>query len=105
MKKLMFGSFCLFVAELFQPSAFANDKALAAWWKFDEGKGKVAVDSISQIEDSIRGNFKYVKGVSGTALKFDGFTTNIVRKASEAPDLSDTFTIEARVALGAYPWN
>ncbi|MHC4912346.1 MAG: LamG domain-containing protein, partial [Planctomycetota bacterium] len=56
-------------------------------------------------EDKINGNFKYVRGVRGKAVKFDGFTSMVVRKASEAPRLDDSFTIEAWVALGAYPWN
>ncbi len=77
-------------------------EGLVAWWKFDEGS---AVDSVSGIKDQIRGNFEFVEGVSGKALKFDGFTTSVVRKADKAPKLGETFAIEAWIALGAYPWN
>ncbi|MHC4061997.1 MAG: LamG-like jellyroll fold domain-containing protein, partial [Planctomycetota bacterium] len=72
-----------------------------AWWKFDGD----SVDSITASKDRIRGNFKFVEGVSGKALKSDGLTTSVTRKADKAPKLGETFTIEAWVALGAYPWN
>jgi hypothetical protein len=47
---------------------------LVARWRFDEGKGKAAVDSVSGKEDAILRRFWYLPGVSGTAVKFDGFT-------------------------------
>jgi hypothetical protein len=90
----------------------ASDEGLVAWWKFDEGQGKKVVDSISGVEDEIRGNIKFAGGSSGGALRFDGFTTSVVRKAERAPKLGspftkggDAFTVEAWIALGAYPWN
>ena len=83
----------------------ASETGLVAWWKFDEGKGKIAIDRISQKEDAILRNFRYLPGVSGTGVKFDGFTTHIIRKAAEAPHLTDAFTIETWVAPQAYPWN
>ena len=86
-------------------TAFANDAGLVAWWKFDEGQGRVAVDSVSGKEDTIARTYCYLPGVSGTAVKFDGFTTHIVRKAAEAPHLCDAFTIEGWIAPQAYPYN
>jgi hypothetical protein len=62
-------------------------------------------DDAGDVEDKVKGNFKHVAGVSGKGLKFDGFTTSVVREADKAPKLKDAFTIEAWVALGAYPWN
>jgi hypothetical protein len=85
--------------------AVAADRGPVAWWKFDEGRGRVAVDGVSEKEDAIGHRFWYLPGVSGTAVKFDGFTTRIVRKAADAPRLTDDFTIEAWVAPQAYPWN
>jgi len=61
-------------------------------------------DDISQTADMIRGNFKYVRGSSGTALRFDGFTSAIVRKAGLAPNPGNNFTLEAWIAIQAYPW-
>jgi hypothetical protein len=85
--------------------AVASEEGLVARWRFDEGKGKAAVDSVSGKEDAILRRFWYLPGVSGTAVKFDGFTARIVRKASDAPHLTDAFTIEAWVVPQAYPWN
>ncbi|MHC4572634.1 MAG: LamG domain-containing protein [Planctomycetota bacterium] len=77
----------------------------AAWWKFDEGKGRAALDSSSGKKDTIKGNFKYISGVSGSAIKSDGFTTRVIRSAADAPRLADEFTVEAWVVPQAYPWN
>jgi beta-fructofuranosidase len=85
--------------------AVAADGGLVAWWRFDEGEGKAAIDSVSGKEDAIERNFRHLPGVSGTAVKFDGFTTRVVRKAGDAPHLKDGFTIEAWVVPQAYPWN
>jgi len=85
--------------------AFAADDGLVAWWRFDEEKGKAALDSVSQNRDAISGNFKYVQGAAGNAIKFDGYTTYVARKAEDAPRLVDAFTIEAWIAPQTYPWN
>ena len=98
---------CFFVATitLSSTSAFPVNYKPAAHWKFDEGKGKRAIDSVTEQRDKINGNFWYVPGVSGTAVKFDGSTTHVVRDADAAPHLEDALTIEAWIALQAYPWN
>jgi hypothetical protein len=83
----------------------AGDEGLAAWWRFDEGEGKAAVDNVTGKQDAIERNFWRFPGVSGRAVKFDGFTTRIVRQAGDAPRLEDGFTIEAWVVPQAYPWN
>jgi hypothetical protein len=103
-KIIIFGGVTLILA-MCSVRCFGGEKGPAAWWGFDEGKKDAVIDSVSGTQDRIDGNFKYVRGVRGKAVKFDGFTSRIVRKASEAPRLDDSFTIEAWVALGAYPWN
>ena len=85
--------------------AFATNKGPVAWWRFDEGKGDIASDAVSHKKDVIQGTFWYFSGVSGTGIKFDGFTTHIIRKAADAPPLKDAFTIEAWVAPQAFPFN
>ena len=45
------------------------------------------------------------KGVSGTALAFDGYFSKIELPKAKAPSITDELTVEAWVALGAYPWN
>jgi hypothetical protein len=76
-----------------------------AWWSFDQVQDGRASDRVSRVEDTIGGNFTPTAGVVGNALLFDGFTTEIVRPAASVPRLQDNFTLEAWVALGAYPWN
>jgi hypothetical protein len=80
-------------------------------WLFDEG---VAGHQFSTVydtsnywiqeyqtnffQDTFKGNFEYVEGVSGAAVKFDGFTTRIIRTYIKVPDLSDGFSLEGWVA-------
>jgi len=82
----------------------AHDKGLLAWWKFEKGQDRVAVDNTSGIKDDILGFFKYVQGTSGDALRFDGYSTVVRRKAKNAPKLGKSCSIEAWVAFQAYPW-
>lgn len=97
--------FIVSIITLSSTSSFAANNEPVAQWKFDEGKGQRAIDSATGQRDRILGNFRYLPGVSQTAVKFDGFTTHIVRDAEDAPRLKDTLTIEAWVAPQAYPWN
>jgi hypothetical protein len=60
---------------------------------------------VSQIRDQLEGNYRLVDGVAGKAIVFDGYTTVLRRASASAPALADAFTIEAWVAVGAYPWN
>jgi len=76
-----------------------------AWWRFDGGAHGPAWDSAARIEDPIEGNHRLLAGVSGRALRLDGFTTVITRPAARAPRLAGRFTIEAWIALAAYPWD
>jgi hypothetical protein len=94
-----------FTAASFSASPRGDEKGIVAWWTFDETEDKLVKDIAKGIQDKINGNFRYVQGSTGKAIKFDGFTTSVTRKASEAPQLSDGFTIEAWVAVAAYPWN
>ena len=46
------------------------------------------------------------KGVSGTALEFDGYNTVVTFPTKKAPVVSGgSITLEGWFALGAYPWN
>ncbi|MHC4619780.1 MAG: LamG domain-containing protein, partial [Planctomycetota bacterium] len=85
--------------------SFAADEGPAAWWKFDDGTAAAALDSITGTSDAITGFSKYVDGVAGRALMFDGYTTCVTRSADKAPQLTDAFTIEAWVAMQTLPWN
>ena len=73
---------------------------------FDEGLdpgGDVARDAMSGAVASVHGNKSlWKRGVSGTALGFDGYASKVVLPHDEAPMLDDALTVEAWVAPGAY---
>ncbi len=86
-------SITMCVCALALTTAWAEEQGPVAWWDFDAGK------------DPVQGHYRYMPGVSGKALKFDGFTTVLIRKAAQAPRISGAISVEAWVALAAYPWN
>jgi len=86
-------------------AVFAQDPGLVARWTFDEGAGPTVLDNAGGLKDAIAGHFKFVPGVAGSGLKFDGYTTRVIRKGNQAPRLGDSFTMEAWIAMAALPWN
>mgnify|MGYP006268713615 CR=1 FL=1 len=74
-----------FLICLFASLASAAEKPFLASWTFDQGTNS----------DKTLGYFKFVPGVVGTGLRFDGQTTSVVRAAANAPRLGGAFTIEA----------
>jgi concanavalin A-like lectin/glucanase superfamily protein len=95
----------LAVAIIGAPSLVGQTQGPAAWWKFDDSLNGALRDEASQTTDTVSGNYSLVPGVTGKALKLDGYTTVVTRKADAAPTFVDAFTIEAWIALAAYPWN
>ena len=83
---------------------FAQEQGPAAKWAFDEGSGTVTRESVSGSQDKIEGFYKFVPGVSGTALRLDGYTTSVTAPGTSL-QLGDSFSVSAWVALNAYPWN
>src|SRR6185437_873235 len=61
--------------------------------------------SIHQEQDPIVNRFRWVPGVSGTGLEFDGFSTVVTSDVSHTPHLGGSFTIEAWIAIHEYPVN
>ncbi len=77
-----------------------------AWWKFDEGMGDMAKESVKgQKRDIAGGKSLWRQGVSGTALQFDGYKTKIELPAKHAPKIKSAITLEGWAVLGSYPWN
>jgi hypothetical protein len=77
-----------------------------AWWKFDEAKGDQTIENVGNTKSEIVGNKSlWRKGVSGTALQFDGYFSKIVLPAAKTPKLTGTVTLEGWVVIGAYPWS
>ena len=76
------------------------------WAQADQGPEAVAKWSFEKPHSlEIQGNYQYVNGVYGDALKFDGFTTSLMLEPEDAPETGSEFSVEAWIALGAYPWN
>ena len=93
------------IAVLFLGSALsAQEKAVASWSFEAVREGKIR-DMIGGIDDAVTGHFRLVPGAEGQAIVMDGYTTCIVRGAAQVPKLGTDFSLEAWIALGAYPWN
>ena len=87
------------------PAKAQSTAGLAAQWAFDDHRGNTVHDSVSGRDSSILNNYKWVKGISGDGLKFDGFTTVIELAAKDAPKVGPGFTVESWIAMQSYPWN
>ncbi|MDX1699920.1 MAG: LamG domain-containing protein, partial [Melioribacteraceae bacterium] len=82
------------------------------WLKFDEGMSErsferrnITVEAVNNIDFNIEGNLAlWKKGISGSALAFDGYYSKVNIKSESIKNIQDSFTIEAWIALGAYPW-
>ena len=84
--------------------ARASETGPLAHWSFDD-PGASAREDVTGTNDAILGFHDEVPGVSKLALRFDGYTTHIVRSGAKAPDPSQGLTVETWVVLDAYPWN
>lgn len=74
-------------------------------WHFDETHGDRAVEQEQQAGGKIFGVYLRVPGVSGGALRLDGETSGVWIPGSGVRSAGAEFTVEAWVAIDAYPWN
>jgi hypothetical protein len=73
-------------------------------WTFD-GDGDIgAVQQAGERLDSLLGAVVSVPGVRGNGLKFDGFTSRLVRAAKDLPAFGPALTVEAWIAPQEYSW-
>jgi beta-fructofuranosidase len=88
-----------------------NSKGLVAYWAFDEQKGKVAFDEANKTSDSIHYIFNTIKpyndpvrrkGISNSALVFDGFSNWIVRNGSDFHTPVNAISVSVWVAPRAF---
>jgi len=81
----------------------------AAWLKFDDGlrpSRDWTRETVTGTACPVAGNTTlWKKGVSGTALAFDGYFSKVTLPKDKAPAVRDELTLEAWVVLGANPWN
>jgi hypothetical protein len=75
-------------------AALASDRIPVASWSFDGDGGT----------DEIRGFHKFVDGIAGVGLRFDGQTTTVIRSAARTPRIGGAFSVEAWVAIQTCPW-
>lgn len=75
---------------------WAQEADLIAYWKFDEGTGKVVRDSIGGHDGTFVGEPRWVNGKFGKALEFDGKASYVV--VPDAPDLA----IEADITFAVW---
>jgi len=84
----------------------ASVKKPVAWFKFDEALGDTTVDNLGSGKSVITGDKTvWKKGMSGTALQFDGYKTTVKIPAANAPKPVEEITLEGWIAIGAYPWS
>jgi hypothetical protein len=103
----------------------AEENGLIGWWKFDNirierkpvkmVRGETFIpkevfgyvkNSINGVESDLYGKFfKQVKGISEGAVLLDGNTAFIEVAPKDVPRVSGDFSVEAWIALGAYPDN
>ena len=83
----------------------AQTDDLVLYWDFDRVADRKVSESVSGTQDALNSVPRLTQGVKGQAIVMDGYTTCVVRKADQVPILDRAFTIEAWIALGAYPWN
>ena len=96
----------LFLALLSLPlTCFAQAPKPAYHWTFDQVTDHKLLESVSGVQDTIEGKFHEVAGVTGKAIRLDGFTCVIRHPADPSLQGQTKLTVEAWVALGAYPWN
>jgi len=84
---------------------WAQGTAPVLHWSFDRVADANVPESVTGSADVLTGKFRLIDGVRGKAIVMDGYTTCIHRKAQRVPNLERGLTIEAWIALGAYPWN
>ena len=83
----------------------ANAAKPVLWWSFDSQDKAAVRDVAGGVDDAIEGNFTYMPGPCGQAIKPDGYTTCIQRRSRRSFKLDQALTVSAWVAPAAYPWN
>jgi hypothetical protein len=87
--------------------AYATTNGLVGYWKLDEGSGTVAHDSSGNGNNGVLTTYEdttlpqWVKGINGTALKFDGVGDFVQVPDSPSLDFSGNVTVMAWVYLPA----
>jgi len=102
-RRLAFAVVCALVLGGFNlGSAYAGDPSLVGWWKFDEGSGTTALDSSgSGNHGTLVGNPRWVPGMIGSALEFDGTEDAVEIPNSDSLSITEAITIAAWTYMAA----
>ncbi|MBT5427992.1 MAG: LamG domain-containing protein, partial [Bacteroidetes bacterium] len=91
-------------ADIFEPENL-NPEAILSY-TFDEGLGGEVNESYSKYRSSVTGRKTLWRtGVSGTCLQFDGYYTEVRMPVDKALPINDEISLQAFIAIGAYPWS
>ena len=96
-KTIFVWSLCAFLSIVSLSLANVAEDGLVAYWPFDEGKGKEAIDVTDNGHDGeFNDDPKWVEGKFGTALEFDGEDDHVIVADDPA------FAIEENITLMAW---
>lgn len=80
-----------------------NTGRLVAWWKFDDGSGRIATDSSGNGHDGkLVGDTNWVNGVAGGALAFDGDGDYVDVGKDPDFDITRQITIAAWIKVNSF---
>ena len=74
-------------------------------WDFETLQPESTLDKAGGISDTISGSYTRVKGVSGDAVRLDGYTFCLSRTGKRVPSIGASFSVDAWLAQAAYPWS
>jgi hypothetical protein len=74
-------------------------------WHFDETSGDTAAEQMHHADGKLFGVYSHMNGITGSALRLDGESSGARVPSAAVPALSSGFTVEAWIAIDAYPWN
>jgi len=86
-------------------TGICGDQGLVCSWGFEKADGHYVVDTVVGVKDKLLGQYRYVPGVKGDSVVFDGCTSYVVRSADKVPVLTNALSIEAWIAPQTYSWN
>jgi hypothetical protein len=76
--------------------AISSYGAMVGYWNFDEGQGTIAFDtSGNENYGMIYGNPKWIEGIVGRAIEFDGIDDIVVVQDAPSLDVTSELTISA----------
>ena len=84
---------------------FAQAPAPVLSWHLDEKDGDTATEEVQHANGRLSGVYLRVAGVHGNAVRLDGETSGIAVPGVTVPRIAKAFTIDAWIAIDAYPWN